>query len=249
LITYHIGNAYQPLNIFSKLEQPMERIDFYFIHPYILSRQGLMALSAELDAPDILKREVGFLHTTTGNYRIDFVRKVFQLLSNIHEIVEFALQMPNQNVRIFFFVREIPSVCVQIVRNVGYLFLIPAAFDNAKFLSRFTLEISDKDITEEFVKFVDHSLIFKERVSTQSEGLGLSEAQRERLGGMIERFEISKENLDSLCTGAIRELAAFLKDSKISKTDVERIGPEVMLKLPGDVEFIKMLYNQLIELY
>ena len=50
LITYHIGNAYKPFDIFSKVDKHMKRIDFYFIHPCILSRQGLIELSAELDA-------------------------------------------------------------------------------------------------------------------------------------------------------------------------------------------------------
>ena len=249
LVIYLIGNAYRPLEIFTKIDNPMERIDFYFIHPCILSRQGLMALSAELDAPAILKKEVGFLHTTSGNYRIDFIRKIFQLLSNVHEITEFALRAPDQNVRLFFFTQDIPSVCVQIVRDMGYMFLIPAAFDNAKFLCRFTIEISGKDIVEEIAQIVDKDVAYRESLSEHAGNIVLSETQQQRFGGVIEQFHISEEKLDSLCTEAIRELAVFLKANRIEKADLQMIRPELLLKLPADIAFVKGLYEQLLDVY
>ena len=225
----------------------MERIDFYFIHPYVLSRQGLEKLCAELDAPEILKREVGFLHTSNGNYYIDYVRKVFQLLSNIHEITKFALQASQQDVRLFFFIKEIPSICVQIVRDVGYLFLIPAAFDNAKFLSRFTLEISDKKIVDEFVKLVDldiqHKNTLLEAIDVNNENI------QPRFLGSIEQFDISEENLNRLCIEAISELVVFLKAHGVTHTDIEAMEPELMLRLPGDIEYMKQLYNLLLNSY
>lgn len=118
IVTYLVGNVYEPLKIFSKIERQMKGIHFYFIHPCILSRQGLLALQAELEAPELIKQEVGFLHSPSGNYDVDFVRKVFQILSNINEVVQLMKLKPHQNTRLFFFHTENPlSLCASHKRN------------------------------------------------------------------------------------------------------------------------------------
>lgn len=249
LITYLVGNAFRPLEIFTKLDKQMERIDFYFIHPCIMSRQGLMALSAELLSPEILKREVGFLRTAAGSYQIDFVRKVFQILSNVHEITELALQAAGQDIRLFFFVGTLPSVCVQIVRDMGYLFLMPAAIDNAKFLCRFTMEVTDKEIAEQFVQLVDRDVLYRESLLEQIGSIQLSQTERQRFGGAVEQFDISKENLSSLCSQAIEELVVFLKAHTIDKADLQMVRTELILSVAADVTFVRSLSEQLLGLY
>jgi hypothetical protein len=247
LITYHIGNAYQPLEIFNKIENQMNRVDFYFIHPCILSRQALLSLGAELGAPAILKKEVGFLHTANHNYQIDFVRKVFQLLSNVREITELSSQRPDLNVRIFFFDNDIPSVCLQIVRGVGYVFVIPAAFDNSKFLSRFTIEINDKEITEEFVKLVDQEMVERATKLQYIRKGSLLDTSPTEVRGRIENFSPNKSSFERLCSEAINELAVFLKANRITKVDVDTISPQLMLSLSGDIAFNKTMLNELLK--
>jgi hypothetical protein len=249
IITYHIGNAYRPLDLFSRMENRMRRIHFYFIHPCLLSRRALLLLGAELDGPAILKNEVGFLRTAGDDYHIDFMRKVFQLLSNVHEIMELRSRLPDQKIQVFFYVSEIPSVCVQIVRNLGYIFLMPAAFDNSKFLCRFTIEIHSKEIVEQFVALVDQAALEKQRLYDCVEKQSLPDWNYQRLGDKIETLELTRESLNSLCAEALGELVVYLKAAKIGKSDVEIIGPELMSKVSGDANFNKAMYIQLLALY
>jgi uncharacterized protein YqgQ len=248
LVTYHIGNAYKPFDIFSKLDKSMKKIDFYFIHPCILSRQGLIELSDELDASSILKREVNFLSTKDGNFQIDYVRKVLQLLSNIHEINEFSCQAKNQNIRLFFYAQKIPSVCVQIVKNFGYLFLIPAAFDNAKFLSRFTVEVKDKKITEMFSKIVDADLLIRQDYLNNTNNQNINKDIQNRYGGKIEQFIFTQEYFESLCSESLSELAVYLTSNNISKQGLIEAESELMIRLPSDIAFIKKHYKMLLDL-
>lgn len=252
LITYHIGNSYKPFDIFSKLTNRMERIDFYLIHPCILSRQGLKELASELDASNILKKEVNFLSTKSGDFKIDYIRKIFQLLSNIHEISEYNKQRNEQKIRLFFYTKEIPSVCVQIVKNFGYLFLIPAAFDNAKFLSRFSIEVKDQRLCETFASIVDRDLSIKQNYLANTVKNASRNMNSERYGGEIEEFKFSEKEFKNLYSESLYELAVYLQSNNISKQDLVEIESELLIRLPSDIAFIKECYkillNYMIEL-
>lgn len=253
IITFHIGNSFRPSDVFAKLEAPMRRLDFQFIHPCILSRGSLRLLEAELGGPAMLKREVGFLATSSGNYNIDFVRKVFQLLDNVREIVHWSEENELVTTRLFFYLRRLPSLCVQIVRDAGYLFLIPAAFDNAKFLSKFTMQVMDKGIASEFADLVTAEVrvldgrrekLWRQQASVHSRGYPLV-----GLGDNLEEFEVTKESLESLIEKSIAELSIFLRLHGVSSDELRAVWSALVLALPPNVAFYRYLFERLLSEY
>jgi len=249
VVSYHVGNSLRPFDIFSRIDKIMKRIDFYFIHPYILSRFGLMKLNAELEAPELIKKEVGFLKSSDGNYNIDYVRKVFQILSNVHEIAKYAKTFPEQKINLYFYTQEIPSVCVQIVKNMGYCLLIPAAIDNAKFLFRFIVEINDKGVTEELLRVVDTDKLSMTNADRSLRGILGKGARKQIFMSPIEEFKIEEGNLDRLCRESVEELTLFLIANNVSKREIELIRSDLLARLSSDADFFKILYNELVRAY
>jgi hypothetical protein len=247
--SYHVGNSLRPFDTFSRIDKIMKRIDFYFIHPYILSRFGLMKLNAELEAPELIKKEVGFLKSSDGNYNIDYVRKAFQILSNVHEIEEYAKKLPEQKINIYFYTQEIPSVCVQIIRNMGYCLLIPAAIDNAKFLFRFIIEINDKGITEELLRTVDAERLSMTNTSRSLGGMLGKAARKQIFVSPIEEFKIEEGNFNGLYKESIEELTLFLIANNISRREIEMIRSDLLARLSSDANLFKILYDELVRTY
>jgi len=247
--SYHVGNSLRPFDTFSRIDKIMKRIDFYFIHPYILSRFGLMKLNAELEAPELIKKEVGFLKSSDGNYNIDYVRKVFQILSNVHEIAEYAKKLPEQKINLYFYTQEIPSICIQVIRNVGYCSLIPAAIDNAKFLFRFIIEINDRGITEELLRTVDAERLSVTNTNRNLEGILGKVARKQIFLSPIEEFKIDKGNLNRLYRESIEELTLFLIANNISKREIEMIRSDLLARLSCDASFFKFLYDETLRTY
>jgi len=249
VVSYHVGNSLRPFDTFSRIDKIMRRIDFYFIHPYILSRFGLMKLNAELEAPELIKKEVGFLKSSEGNYNIDYMRKVFQILSNVHEIAEYAKKFPEQKINVFLYTQEIPSICVQIVKNMGYCSLIPAAIDNAKFLFRFIIEINDKGITEELLRTVDAERLSMTSTNRSLGGILEKVARRQIFVSSIEEFKIEEGNLNRLRRESIEELTLFLIANNISKREIEMIRSDLLARLSIDADFFKMLFDETLRTY
>lgn len=128
---------------------------------------------------------------------------------------------------------------------MGYLFLIPVAIDCAKFLCRFTIELTDKDIAEEFFNLANKDLHEKNQFIDSAGDFEPQAQKTNAFGGLIEEFCPSETAIDELCDEAIKELAIFLKARKITQQDLESIWPDLIIKLSIDLDFAKALFAKL----